>query len=466
MAKLELFGTDGIRGRFGDYPLDRPTVTALGHHLATLLARPLASTSGERQPLIILGGDTRFSTPELCAWLAQGFQQAGARYYFCGVVPTPAVAWATREIGANCGIAVSASHNPFPDNGIKLIGADGFKWSLEDEGQLERLLLAQPTAADGHSDPRTPPQVVFEADPAIAKRYLDSVARAFASERPLHGLRCVLDTGNGAASALAGPLFERLGAETLVLNHQPDGRNINHQCGSTHPQAMARAVVEGGFDLGMAFDGDADRVIFADERGEVRDGDATLYLWARELAARGQLPGQRIVATSMSNLGLERALKREGIAVERCGVGDRVVVETMRRQKLTLGGEQSGHIVQLGLSTTGDGLSTAAQIAAQVAAQRAVAGMPMSAMLADFQTFPQILLNVPVTRKPDFSTLPAVRKAARQVEERLGTDGRLVLRYSGTEPLARVMIEGPEQGQIERLARELAGVIKHELALS
>ncbi len=464
MSKLALFGTDGIRGRFGDFPLERRTVTALGRQLATLLARPSSRQSS--QPSVVLGGDTRFSTPQLCDWLATGLRQGGARGHYCGIVPTPAIAWATRDLGADCGIAVSASHNPYPDNGIKLIGRDGFKWSLEQEGELERMLLTEATREN-----QIPPATAttdLHAEELIAARYLASVEASVEanangstrSSRPLAGLRCVLDPGNGAASAFAGPLFERLGAEVRLLHHQPNGRNINRDCGSTHPQEMARAVVEGGFDLGMAFDGDADRVIFADELGTIRDGDATLYLWARQLASRDRLPGHRIVATSMSNLGLERALSRQGIAVERCGVGDRVVVATMRQHGIVLGGEQSGHIVHLGLSTTGDGLATAAQIALI----QARAGEAMSALLADFESFPQILLNVPVGRKPDLATLPSVRRAARQVEAALGDEGRLVLRYSGTEPLARVMIEGPEQERIESLAKELGAVIASELA--
>ncbi len=464
MSKLALFGTDGIRGRFGDNPLDRRTVTALGSHLATLLS----AKSGERQPVVVLGGDTRFSTPELCSWLAAGLRQGGARWHYCGVVPTPVIAWATRDLSADCGIAVSASHNPFPDNGIKLIAPDGFKWTVEQESELERLLLAGARPGDVEPAGAIAAPAKLDAEQSIASRYLAgvetrigaTVKATVAANRPLAGLRCVLDTGNGAASAFAGALFERLGAEVRLLHHRPNGRNINHECGSTHPQEMAQAVVEGGFDLGIAFDGDADRAIFADDRGEIRDGDATLYLWARQLAACGRLPGHRIVATSMSNLGLERALHRQGIAVERCGVGDRLVVATMRRHGIVLGGEQSGHIVHLGLSTTGDGLVTASQIAVQLVS----AGIPMSAMLADFESFPQILLNVPVARKPDLSTLPSVLNAARRVEAALGEEGRLVLRYSGTEPLARVMIEGPEQERIEMLAKQLAAVIEGELA--
>jgi len=299
----------------------------------------------------------------------------------------------------------------------------------------------------------------------LARRYVDALASILPGRRPLEGLRVVLDTGNGAASALAGPLFERLGAETRVIHAEPDGRNVNLGCGSTDPRELARAVVADGCHLGVAFDGDADRAILIDEAGRERDGDAILYLWAVELAANGTLVPPLIVATSMSNLGLERALARRGIGVVRCGVGDRVVVETMRKREIALGGEQSGHVVQLDLSTTGDGLLTALQVAFLAAREARATGTaaPLSDLLDDFQRYPQVLVNVRVREKPDFEELPSVAAAARAVEERLGADGRLVLRYSGTEPLARVMIEGPEQELIEELAASIAEAIDEEI---
>jgi phosphoglucosamine mutase len=269
----------------------------------------------------------------------------------------------------------------------------------------------------------------------------------------------VLDAGNGAASFYARELFERLGARVTLLHADPNGRNVNEGCGSTAPAEMAARVAAEGADLGAAFDGDADRCILADERGEVRDGDAILYLWATCLHRSGRLQPPRIVATSMSNLGLERALAAEGIGVVRCNVGDRYVVETMKKEGILLGGEQSGHIVQSALATTGDGLLTAVQMAAL----RQQAGQPLSEMLAPFRRYPQILLNVKVAKKVDFKNLPSVSAKARAVEERLGEDGRLVLRYSGTEPLARIMIEGPEQEMIDALAEELAVAIRGEL---
>lgn len=448
-----LFGTDGIRARFGEAPLDRDTVTALAVHLAATLREQ----SGD-SPLVVLGGDTRESTPEICRWLTEGLTTGGVRIQYAGVIPTPGIAWLTRELGAAAGAVVSASHNPWPDNGIKLLDPRGFKWSEEAEAALERRL-------EGGSSIEVPALPAdLPADSSLRERYLDRLASTVAADsgkgdRPLDGLKVVLDAGNGAASAYAGELFERLGARVTRLHTEPTGRNVNEDCGSTAPGEMAARVVAEGADLGAAFDGDADRCILADERGDVKDGDAILYLWAIRLLQRGLLETPRIVATTMSNLGLERALAREGIGIERCGVGDRYVVETLLRENLALGGEQSGHIVHLGLSNTGDGLLTALQIAKIVHD----AGRPLSELLAGFRRYPQILQNVRVTRKPDLNGLPRVAAAVRSVEERLGADGRLVLRYSGTEPLARVMIEGPDQPSIEAMAGELAGAIREEI---
>jgi phosphoglucosamine mutase len=479
----------------------------------------LAAALGERRggsPRVVLGGDTRASTPEICRWLAEGLGAGGAALRYAGVVPTPGVAWLVRRLGAAAGVVVSASHNPYPDNGIKLIDAQGFKWSEAAEAALERRLRTalgrDPAPSDGSRgrDPApsdgslgrdpAPSDGSRGRDPAPSDRslgwdpapsdglprralsagqplaceltaegdlqegYLRSLAGSVPSSAaahgpPLAGLHVVLDTGNGAASAYAGELFRRLGARTTVLSAAPDGRNVNLDCGSTAPEKVAAATLAAGADLGAAFDGDADRCILADERGEVRDGDAALYLWATSLRRAGKLHPPRIVATSMSNLGLERAAARAGIEVVRCGVGDRSVVEAMLSEGIRLGGEQSGHLVHLGLSSTGDGLLTAVQLACLLRQAR----QPLSALLAGFRRYPQVLLNVPVAHKPDLSTLPSVAAAARSVEDRLGGDGRLVLRYSGTEPLARVMIEGPDQAEIEAMAGELAAAIGEEI---
>jgi phosphoglucosamine mutase len=440
-----LFGTDGIRGHFGEFPLDRPTVTAL----AVELAATLQERANGSPPEVVLGGDTRESTPEICGWLAQGLEAGGVRVRYAGVIPTPGVAWLIKPLGAAAGVVVSASHNPWPDNGIKLLDPSGSKWSDEDEHALERRLLSR--------TPAELPSLHLHVEEKLKERYLDHLASTV--EERLDGLKIVLDTGNGAASSYAAEIFERLGARVTLLHAEPNGRNVNEGCGSTAPDEMAARVLAEGAHLGAAFDGDADRCILADERGEVKDGDAILYLWALSLRDRGLLIPPRIVATTMSNLGLERALDREGIGIVRCAVGDRYVVEAMKKEGILLGGEQSGHIVERQLASTGDGLLTALQIAGIVHQ----AGRPLSELLAGFRRYPQVLKNVRVARKPDLATIPSVAAAARSVEDRLGADGRLVLRYSGTEPLARVMIEGPDQPTIEAMAAELIGVIQGEL---
>jgi phosphoglucosamine mutase len=452
-SSTRLFGTDGVRGRFGEPPLDHATVTALAVQLAATLRERRGHGGNGSPPRVVLGGDTRESTPEICRWLAAGLAAGGIDLRYAGVIPTPGVAYLARETGAAAGVVVSASHNPYPDNGIKLIDPTGTKWSDEDELALERRLL--PGASEIPDLPAGQPVV----EPELRELYLRHLASTLPAGSPLAGLKVVLDAGNGAASGYAGELFERLGAGVALLHAAPDGRNVNQECGSTVPGEMAARVAAEGADLGAAFDGDADRCILADEQGEVRDGDAILYLWATCLHRGGRLDPPRIVATSMSNLGLERALAAEGIGIARCAVGDRYVVEAMRQEGILLGGEQSGHIVQSHLASTGDGLLTAIQMAFL----RHQDGRPLSAMLAPFRRYPQVLLNVKVQRKVELKTLPAVAAAARSVEERLGGDGRLVLRYSGTEPLARIMIEGPEQGAIDALAEEIATAIRGEL---
>lgn len=441
------FGTDGMRGVFGEPPLTAAIVRRLGRELGRWLRERSAD------PLVVVAGDTRHSTPALAAWMASGLTAAGAKVRYGGVLPTPAVAWLVRRLGAAAGVAVSASHNPWRDNGIKLVGADGFKWPTADERALEKRLRS----GDGAGAAEEAPALV--ADGTLHAAYLASLLEPFSDTRPLRGLRVVLDAANGAASALAHEVFETLGAETAVLHDLPDGRNINRDCGSLHPERLAGAVVARAAHLGFAFDGDADRAILVDERGGVRDGDAMLFLWARQLAAERALPGNRIVATTMSNLGLERALRPLGIGVVRCAVGDRAVVETLRAEGLDLGGEQSGHLVHLAASTTGDGLLTASSLARIVLA----GGAPVSEQLAPFVRFPQLLRNVRVSRKPPLEGLAGVTAARHAAEARLGNDGRVVLRYSGTEPLARIMLEGPDQPTLETLADTLEAAFEAAL---
>lgn len=445
MGIPHLFGTDGIRGVFGEPPLERQTVRRLGLALAEELA---ATDPGEAA--VLLGGDTRDSTPTLLTWMGEGLAAGGARLELAGTVTTPGVAWLVRRRGLTAGVVVSASHNPHPDNGIKLIDHEGFKWSPAREAALEARLVAT-------SEPPPVPHAP-KLRPALVEPYLDGLLAALPGTAPLAGLRLAVDAANGAASPVAAGLFRRAGAEVEVIHASPDGRNINRACGSTHPASLA-ALTRRGFDLGVALDGDADRAVFVDERGVERDGDAILFLWARDLARRGLLDPKAIVATTMSNLGLERALGREGIAVERSGVGDREVVAMLRARGLVLGGEQSGHLVHLGLATTGDGLLTAL-VVAEILAR---AGRPLSELLAGFERFPQILRNVRVREKRPLSALPALAAAERRVLAALGAEGRLVLRYSGTEPLLRIMIEGPDEEQIRTYAREIEAAVERDL---
>jgi len=440
---MRLFGTDGIRAPFGAYPLDRSTVVHLGYRLAKALARD------SEHPKIVIGGDTRESTPEISLWLATGLEAGGALAVYGGLLPTPAVAHAVLDLKADAGISVSASHNLHPYNGIKLFDSRGFKWAPEAEESLETLILESQA-------PDLPPRADLEPLPEIADRYLQHLAGQVGGGTPFAGLRIVLDTANGAATPFAESLFNSLGARVFAIGNRPDGQNINAGVGSTAPEPMLAAVEQFGAHMGVAFDGDADRALIADEHGQMRDGDAMLFAWARHLQRTRNLTPSSIVATSMSNLGLERALQAIGVSVVRCDVGDRTVVATMRDQKIRLGGEQSGHLVDLEASTTGDGLATALQMTSILRE----ADMPLSDLLADFHRFPQVLRNVRVASKPDLESLPEVARVAAEVDHTLGDEGRLVLRYSGTEPLARVMIEGPEMEQIEDLASRLIDAIR------
>jgi phosphoglucosamine mutase len=446
MTANRLFGTDGIRGPFGSPPLDMATV----HRLGSVLGKNLRERS--EHPKVLLGGDTRESTPYICRWLAESLTASGTDILYAGVLPTPAISRLVVELECSTGVAISASHNPHPDNGIKLIEADGSKWRMEAERTLEEELLRS-------RQPLEVTPIELTPDESLGDIYLEALARITGNETPFDGVRVTLDCANGAASGLAARLFRDLGAEVESLGDSPDGRNINAGCGSTVPQQMAATTAASGSQVGFAFDGDADRVIVSDEKGTIRDGDAILFLLSTHMREAGSLAPARIVATSMSNLGLEVALSREGIELVRCDVGDRIVVRTLQQKQLTLGGEQSGHIVHLGLGATGDGLQTALLVTqAMLAGQQ-----PLSELLSPFHTFPQILRNVRVVDKPDLLSLPSVSEAVARVEEILGSEGRLVLRYSGTEPLARIMIEGADQEEVEGLAEEIAAAIGAEI---
>ena len=433
------FGTDGIRAPFGEFPLDRPTVTVLGRQLGRRLGGPEAT--------VVLGGDTRESTTTLATWLVDGLEAAGARWIWLGVVPTPAVAFLTVSLGADAGIAVSASHNLPPDNGIKLFDREGHKWAPAEEASLEGAMEGEAEAP--------PSGARLEPDRDLVARYLEHLTESL-READLSGTTLALDCAHGATAPFAADLFRALEATVLARGVEPDGTNINRECGSTHTEGLETLVRERSARFGFAFDGDGDRCLLVDETGTTRDGDAMLYLWALDLAERGLLDPREIVATSMSNLGLERALAPHGIGVVRCGVGDREVVATMSERGIALGGEQSGHLVCSHFSTTGDGMLTAVQLAEILAAKNG----SVSDSLAGFRRFPQILHNVPVREKIPFEEQPGVQEAIREVEAGLGSDGRLVLRYSGTERLARIMIEGPDEEDLNAWAARIAEAIR------
>lgn len=437
-----LFGTDGVRAPFGEPPLVRETVTTLGFHLGRSLVGP--------DPLVLVGGDTRESTPTLARWIGAGLEAAGVRSLWLGTVPTPAVAYLVADLGADAGVVVSASHNLPPDNGIKLFDRHGHKWSSGAERSLEEAIEAEPVDAEDLAP------APLELEGARIQRYLRHLIDSIPGDTPLKGTSVILDCANGATSPWAEGLFRQTGAELRVLAASPDGTNINRHCGSTHPERLQREVREHDADFGFAFDGDGDRCLLVDERGDLRDGDFLLYRWALALQQQDLLEPPELVATSMSNLGLERALRPHGIEVIRCGVGDRTVVSTMRKRGAVLGGEQSGHIVSTRYATTGDGLLTALQMAAILAAD----GRSASEQLRELRRFPQLLENVPVERKIPFEAQDEVLSTVERIEAEMGDEGRLVLRYSGTEPLARIMVEGPEPDRIRSWADALADAIR------
>ncbi len=437
----KLFGTDGIRGRAFEPPLDEATVRRLGAALAEELGNG-------GSPRLLMAGDTRASTPRLAGWLAEAFQGVGGTAVWAGVLPTPGVSHLLRQGGFDVGVVISASHNPAHDNGIKVLAASGEKVEDTLEERLEERMEVL--------EPRTGPGLPA-ADPSLTEAYLDLVVATHREPEPLRGLHVVVDAANGAASGLAGRLLERLGARVTNLASSPDGENINAGCGATVPEHAAEAVLAHGADAGLALDGDADRAIVIDERGRVLDGDDILLIWARALDREGRLQQRSVVATVMSNYGLWKALEDSGIGLVRCPVGDRSVWQAMRREGIVLGGEQSGHIICAHHGVTGDGLVTGSHILSIAAASG-----PLSS-LSDLRRYPQRLINVPVRRKPPFEAEPLIREETARAERLLEGQGRVLLRYSGTEPLARVMVEAEDAELTEELARRLAEVIASTL---
>ena len=444
-----LFGTDGIRGEAGKFPLDAPTVSAIGYSLA----RHISKTNGA--PEIVIGRDTRESGDWLERALIDGATRAGAKCLSAGVITTPGVAFLTRQLSADAGVVISASHNPYQDNGIKIFAPTGEKMD-----SVERVIEADVYAGVSPQHPSADaPSPLPEQEEKLQQQYLAFLSDHIGAGLDLRGLKIVVDCANGASCGFAPALLERLGAQIIAINATPDGRNINLNCGSLHIDSLRERVVKEKADLGVAFDGDADRSLFVDENGNFVDGDATLWVLANYLKAHGRLKDDTVVATVMSNIGLEIAFRAVGIKLVRTDVGDKYVLDELLRLHASLGGEQSGHIILPDLSLAGDGMITALSLL------RALrdSGKSLGQMTTGFQTYPQTLLNVRVREKRPFADLRSVQTAVTEVEKELANKGRLLLRYSGTEALARVMIEGENQHQIEFYAEQIAAAIRQEI---
>jgi phosphoglucosamine mutase len=444
MAK-QLFGTDGIRGVAGESPLDRRTVHAVGLALGKDLM--MRGTPGEA----LIGMDTRESGPWIAAELAAGLAAAGIRSRFAGVVTTPGVAYLTRSDEFSAGIMISASHNPFQDNGIKVFATSGFKLPDAEEHLIEEEIFrvlpgVQPSGAES-----------LEADPGLDREYLEHLLASIRT--PLDGMTLVLDCGNGAASHLAPDLFRRAGASVHAINATPDGRNINLNCGALHVERLRAEVLARGADAGVAFDGDADRAILVAGSGKIVDGDHVMLIAARQLKADGHLAGNTVVATVMSNLGLERALAAEGIGMVRTPVGDKYVLEEMERRGARLGGEQSGHVIFREYATTGDGMLTALRVFEIAAAS----GKTLDELTAGLEIYPQRLVNVRVKERRSLEEMPHVNAAIAACNSAFDSRGRVLVRFSGTEPLARVMVEGPDLPLVEEFSRRIADAIRAEI---
>lgn len=442
-----LFGTDGVRGEAGRFPLDAPTMETIGASLAVRLGS---------SPLIVVGRDTRESGEWLERALIAGALGGGARCESAGVITTPGVAFLTRSLGAQAGVVISASHNPYQDNGVKIFAPSGRK--LDDE--TERLIEADIFAAQDSSQAQQQRHLRgAEHSAELRSRYLAFLENEIGAGLTLKEQVMVVDAANGAASQLAPVLFENLGARVIAIHNQPDGRNINLNCGSLHIEELQQKVVASGATLGVAFDGDADRALFVDAHGEFVDGDATLWVLANNLLARGELNHNLVVATVMSNIGLEIALRSRNLKLLRTDVGDKYVLEELLRTGASLGGEQSGHIIFPSISLAGDGMITTLCLLRAMTHEHKA----LHALTEGFQRFPQILVNVKVREKHPFTDVPAIKDLATKIETMLGDKGRLLLRYSGTEPLARIMIEGENQSEIDRYAGDLAAVIREQL---
>lgn len=450
-SEKKLFGTDGIRGVADQFPLDDKTVANIGRALVLNLAGKLG-----RAPRIIIGRDTRESGPRIELSLARGAIAAGATVQSAGVITTPGVAYLTRSASFDAGVVISASHNPYQDNGIKVFAPSGRKLADDVERKIEADVAEAVDQTVYNSRTADWMHDQAEREKAYKNSYIQYLMTEVGEGLDLAGLRIAIDCANGAAWEIAPELFARLGADVEVLAAQPDGRNINEACGSLHQEELQRTVVEKGLDLGIAFDGDADRALFVDAGGNLVDGDVTLLILAEHLKKRGKLAGDLVVATVMSNIGLEVALREKGIKLVRAQVGDRYVLEELLKSEAKLGGEQSGHIIFPDISLAGDGMITAIELLRAVLNSGALLGD----LSAQMTRYPQLLVNIRVRSKPPIDTLPEVAAEIESVERELEGRGRLLVRYSGTENLARVMIEGEDQDNIKDQANVIADAIR------
>jgi len=446
----QLFGTDGIRGVPGEVPLDDATLDRVGLALGEYVSSH--GRSSDARARVLIGRDTRESGPHIADRIARGLAAAGVEAISAGVLTTPGVAWLVHHEGFAAGVVISASHNPYHDNGVKLISATGMKFPDAVEAELERFILAS------SESPESRGEMQLRDNEKIDDDYLDGLREAVLPGANFAGMKIVMDCANGAASKLGPRLFRSLGARVIAIHDSPNGRNINADCGSLHPEEMQKRMAQSGASLGVAFDGDADRAIFASASGQLVDGDGVLLVAGRYMKSAGKLKGDVIVGTTMANLGLERALEKSGLKLTRTAVGDRYVLEEMLHIGANLGGEQSGHILFLDDATTGDGMLTAVKLASIVA----LSG-PLYDLIADLKIFPQKIVNVRVRSKPPLESLPAVARGLAEAEKALGKSGRVVLRYSGTEPLARVMVEAEQQEDVTRWTETLAEALRETI---
>ena len=446
----KLFGTDGIRGKAGEYPMTEEMAARIGRAVALMF------TGIDGPTMIIVGRDTRQSGPMLESGLVAGICSVGANACLAGVIPTPGVAFLTSSAGAGAGIVISASHNPYYDNGIKIFNGSGYKLSDQVEAEIEDLILGDDAAGRRQAE-LVSGRVITDYE--MINSYISFLNNSLSPNLSFNGLKIVLDCANGATCHPAPELFSVLGAQIEALGIQPDGKNINDACGSEHPEGLMEKVVDTQAHLGLAFDGDGDRLIAVDEKGAILTGDQILAICARDLKQKGVLKNDLVVSTVMSNMGLGVALQSMGIRHETTGVGDRYVMEKMIATGAVLGGEDSGHMIFADNHTSGDGIITALKL---IGAMQA-ADQPLSELRKVMTVYPQVLINVDVRSKPDISTVPAVADAIKSVEAKLGKQGRVLVRYSGTQPLCRVMVEGPDEMETQRYCVQISDIIKKNI---